>query len=60
MKYCLFNITVAIIVAVVFAWTFVYLIPSVAVRFGYDEGKMMQAARANEYHKYLEHKGYVK
>lgn len=53
------DIAIMLVVSFLFAATFIYLIPSVAAKVGYDEGKMQDAARANAYHQYLVRKGHI-
>lgn len=53
------DIVVMVVVSFIFAATFIYLIPSVSARVGYDEAKMQDAVRANAYHQYLIRKGVI-
>lgn len=49
----------AVLFSVIFAWIFIYAMPSVMAKVGYDEAKMQDAARANAYHQYLIRKGVI-
>jgi len=53
------DVAVALVVSFIFGVNFVYLIPSVAARVGYDESKMRDAHRAEAYHQYLIRKGVI-
>lgn len=52
-------ILISLVVGIVFALVFVYMIPNVSARVAYDETKMQNTARANTYHQYLIRKGVI-